>query len=1646
MPQSCEGFIIVVFNSSRKEDIKFDITISLIMSEENMHKSSELSSGSNDGVLNVEERVRSYIKRLKNGRGCSQSRGKSKSPGASWTCGKNGHFRRDCNSFKKDNEEKYTMNLTENVSYDEAQFLLCNDVNESWIVDSGALFHANANIGFLTNIVKYDFGTVFFEDKSVKPHTYPKLGVQGGDNMVQWGLIVTATPLMIDTTFASSTLGRAGFNRSQTVVLPPVEIKTGVQKSTDFIAVVPFKKRKLPLFNPPSPPPSSHVEPDVPKKDTSKSNLESCSSNACSPTEVSKIEKKNHNEDKGECFSDRHNRDVHLKRRSPPQSQTPLPPPVVSVLQKVEIINSNTVSSSNVCIPAEVSQTQSTEKVLLHGEVGERDSDGSVSLKRTSPFVGPLSLPPPPPQPQPRYPSSSHFERDLLKKELFDSKPTSSNVCDYTSIPRNEKSDKASSQDENGDRYSGGDNNLVKNNVTLSGINLLDPTCSIASASGSIIGSSEKIGLADKSAFQIVRGNTELGLASGESCMPKIEKEFTADTEIVKNDKSDTSEMQVNSKLLSAPKEPSGQDLLGHTSGGVTAEDEKLDPCSWNLGLTRTQMSTSNKVNCSNQVNICTDANRSLWDLNTTMDTWEGSMSRSGIVHGAGNVDGLECDMNSAVSVKELPETCNGRNNLLTLFAPCDQQNKAEDLLNLKLTTSSGLESGSTQKLPCSSAKTDSRRALAGSSFHGKVVSTSNSLNLVDQKIIKSEPSDMGKLLNGRIIKSEPFESHLHELNKSCSASNLKSVGHANVKSEPFCRVNQDNSKLVEATQKKSEHHSCIVEMPIRDPMSHCLYAGIGASPLILGVSSSSLFPTTTGLSGSELSPCIENVHQQASEVLVSDSVGPGDKEPKVSSVEGLGSAAGSSRSKLTSNVNPDACTSTDIAGNDEAKINIFDDMQDESSSVTEDECEGNRAISGVMDTEGKHRGGADDDYEDGEVREPVVHSLPEEGKPAVFADPSINTIMDSVAIPLTNLPHAEGKDTIMKDLTEKGENETVMKDLTEKKEEGSPSGSAQWDNISLSVKYDESINSLSCSQEKLTLELPVADTGKNILVRNDERIPVDHNGSEDNLERELESDGVPCTMATQETDLGHCKRDTSNQRESTERNNPIEALPKAEPPGSSAEATNPVKNGVNQRRIINLPRAFNGSSHDKVKPIPIRNEKGKFINGVAQNGDKFNPRGRGSRDDSSMDVKYKCGRQKNHDQPGGSNGTGFVHGRRRVDNRLDSPRGDWNTDREFAPENYNGITGTRFPGQRGGFIVSRGAGRGRGRKPTNNELPGYRHPHSRRRSPVNGLQMVRRPPRDISPTNRCINEEKFTRALSNEMVDPMFSRPQPQFQRLDDPFVRRERSFSPIQRRGPPRIPQVRSKSPPGSRTRSPGSWSSPRRRSPDGFGRQELINHRSPQFYRIDKMRSQQQQQQQQQQQHHHPCFTDEMVDNRHSSPPYIREIGSPRDHDRPRKFVPNRSPSIRILPRSTRRFEMTDLREEADDDEYFGGPMPSGQFHDLGGNTAPDDRRVCGEKQGPARTFRPPFNGGDDIENFRFHVEDAPRYRICPENATEFQERVNLREREFERRIKVRPGNPPGRTRNIEEQEENYRHDEQGWQDNGFEDVSRPKRRRF
>lgn len=456
-------------------------------------------------------------------------------------------------------------------------------------------------------------------------------------------------------------------------------------------------------------------------------------------------------------------------------------------------------------------------------------------------------------------------------------------------------------------------------------------------------------------------------------------------------------------------------------------------------------------------------------------------------------------------------------------------------------------------------------------------------------------------------------------------------------------------------------------------------------------------------------------------------------------------------------------------------------------------------------------------------------------------------------------------------------------------------------------------------------------------------------------------------------------------------------------------------------------------------------------------------------RDEIYIDAPHRFSRERHQDRNSRLN---FGRGRGRVNNRI---RGDWESEREYSGEFYNGPS-QQFRGSRSkyasaiddpdleynnvgpddSYVVN-----GRlGRKPLNDGS--YIAP--RRRSPAggrDGIQMGHRNPRAVSPNNRCIggdgselggmrHSEKFMRGFPDSLE---YSRPQ-QFEGLDGRFSRgRGRNFSSMQRRGG--LARMRSKSPVRSRSRSPGQWSSPRRRSPrrrspDGFGGHPEMTHRRSPLYRVDRMRSPDR-----------PVFTGERVVRRHGSPQFIsrasndmRDIDSARDHGHPRPGISNRSPSGRILIRNNRRFDIVDPRDRADnDDEYFGsgGPMHSGRMiehNNSEGNG--EERRRFGERRGPVRTFRPPYNNSNNNvgENFHLNSEDGPRhYRFCSDESDFHDRGSNLRERDFDRRMKGRTGNgPPRRTRNMDEQEENFRHGGQVWSDDGFDDISRVKRKRF
>ncbi|KAJ8760247.1 hypothetical protein K2173_011659 [Erythroxylum novogranatense] len=703
----------------------------------------------------------------------------------------------------------------------------------------------------------------------------------------------------------------------------------------------------------------------------------------------------------------------------------------------------------------------------------------------------------------------------------------------------------------------------------------------------------------------------------------------------------------------------------------------------------------------------------------------------------------------------------------------------------------------------------------------------------------------------------------------------------------------------------------------------------------------------------------------------------------------------------------------------DEEKINFSGDAVEEDSYNSEYESDG---ISVPMDIEEHAR--EHDGFEDGEVREQLHDTLD-------------NSFYESV----NDVDHDDSDKTVgLEHPSNDHPNLSHVEEVTEMEYHTGKDTDTVRDSL-LKVKSNQGSEKDTSVEVSSASEMPSSGGEKQKEMK-----AID----EESLEVSRLEDGF-CNLATKHA----CGKSTSEDQGTTvsilrhsddnvkASNVPTNGVASPKVGAHSVDAVSPkmgancddgtkVTNcGGNKSRIINLPRASNLSSPGKVKSIPGRplpaNPVRERLPDVPLEGDKPHPRGRG---DVYSDSSYRFSRRQ--DEPSRSSRLNFVRGRGRISGRVDTLRGDRNSERNFAPEFYNSDFGPRHKYacsvveadtefinyNTGPDAALVGSGRG-GRKLWDDETSIFRHRPSRGRSPggkdgsaARGVQMARRVSRSISEEGSeamgIRHTEKMTRGPHDDGTESSFTRAQPPYERLDGHFVQRTRNFPPFQRR----VPQVRSKSP--LRSRSPGPWSSSRRRSPGTFG-PELSHRRSP-MYRMGRMRSPD-----------HPGFNREMVVRRHGSPPYLlrnemRGMDSSRDPGHPRSVISSRSSNNQVLLGNNRRFGIVDPRDGTDGDEFFGGSIHSGRLYELTAEENREDRGRYGERRGPIRSFRHPFNGVDS-ENFHLNSEDGPG--------------------SF-RRIRNRPGSAPRRPRGIEDQEGNYRNGAQALYDGGFDDMSRTKRK--
>ena len=162
LPESWNGLVMAVSNSvSGSNTLKFDDVVGVILSEEMRRKSTGETSGN---ALTVENRGRQRERGKSPGNRGKSRKGRSKSRLSKiecWNCGKRGHLKKDCRAPKKQGDGQQEKNQEANVAGDvlqDALILSLDNTTDSWVVDSGASFHATPNKKYFQDYVQGDFG------------------------------------------------------------------------------------------------------------------------------------------------------------------------------------------------------------------------------------------------------------------------------------------------------------------------------------------------------------------------------------------------------------------------------------------------------------------------------------------------------------------------------------------------------------------------------------------------------------------------------------------------------------------------------------------------------------------------------------------------------------------------------------------------------------------------------------------------------------------------------------------------------------------------------------------------------------------------------------------------------------------------------------------------------------------------------------------------------------------------------------------------------------------------------------------------------------------------------------------------------------------------------------------------------------------------------------------------------------------------------------------------------------------------------------------------------------------------------------------------------------------------------------------------
>ncbi|RVX16095.1 Retrovirus-related Pol polyprotein from transposon TNT 1-94 [Vitis vinifera] len=166
---SWETMRMAISNSTGKEKLKYNDIRDLILAEEIRRRDAGETSRFGS-ALNLETRDKGNDRNSNRGRSNSRNSNRNISKSRSgqqvqcWNCGKTGHFKRQCKSPKKKNEDDSANDVTEEVH--DALLLAVDSPLDDWVLDSRALFHTTPHREIIQNYVAGDFGKVYLADGS----------------------------------------------------------------------------------------------------------------------------------------------------------------------------------------------------------------------------------------------------------------------------------------------------------------------------------------------------------------------------------------------------------------------------------------------------------------------------------------------------------------------------------------------------------------------------------------------------------------------------------------------------------------------------------------------------------------------------------------------------------------------------------------------------------------------------------------------------------------------------------------------------------------------------------------------------------------------------------------------------------------------------------------------------------------------------------------------------------------------------------------------------------------------------------------------------------------------------------------------------------------------------------------------------------------------------------------------------------------------------------------------------------------------------------------------------------------------------------------------------------------------------------------